>query len=113
MQLHHLALRTCDVERLVAFYRRVFDLLVVREGPHGSGRSVWLGLEHGVLMIEPAAEDEPLIDPRSLVFVAFRVDLARRAHIEARVTVEDRTEHTIYFPAPDGRHLAVATPPLL
>ncbi len=112
MELHHLALRTRDVERLVAFYRRVFDLLVVREGPHGCGQSVWLQLEHGVLMIEPAAEDEPSIDPQSLELVAFRVDLARRAEIEARVSVEARTEHTIYFRDPDGRRLAVSTHPL-
>jgi catechol 2,3-dioxygenase-like lactoylglutathione lyase family enzyme len=112
--LHHLALRTRNLDALAAFYRDWFGFQVVRDA---RPRSLWLGLEHGaVLMIEHAQEDEPAPDPRSLELLAFRSSLAERAGLRDRLLVEGmleaETEHTLYFRDPDGRRVALSSYPL-
>lgn len=114
MELHHVAFRTPDVTRLVAFYRDVLGLTAVRERP---GVSVWLAAGAAVIMCERMSPEEPRIDGGSLELVAFRVDEARRAEVEAAlaaasVPIEARTAHTSYFRDPDGRRVGVSTHPL-
>jgi catechol 2,3-dioxygenase-like lactoylglutathione lyase family enzyme len=109
MAIHHLALRTRDVDRLLAFYQQWFGLAVVRDM---RPRSVWLGLGAGVLMIELADEKEPAIALGSLELVAFRVTVEERQALRARVPLEAETEHTLYFRDPDGRRVAVSSYPL-
>lgn len=114
MSVHHLAFRTLDLPRALAFYRDVLGLHEVRRDGE---RSVWLELGHGVLMIERAADGEPAVPAGSLELVAFRVDEAERAATLSRlaaagVTVEEATAHTSYFRDPDGRRIAVSTHPL-
>lgn len=115
MRLHHLALRTRDVDALEAFYAGVLGLDCVRRD---GTRSVWLAIGDAVLMIERAEESEPPTDPRSMELVAFAAeDVAERDAIEARlrardVVVEARTAHTIYFRDSDGRRVGVSTYPL-
>ncbi|MCB9660356.1 MAG: VOC family protein [Polyangiales bacterium] len=110
MRLHHLALRTRDVPRLVAFYR---DVLGLAPWPTQAGNGVWLALDGAVLMIEAAQDDEPAPDPRGRDLMALAArdgDLARaRVHLRARgVTVEAETAHTLYFRDPDGRRVALS-----
>ena len=115
MRVHHLAFRTEDVDTLVAFYVRVFGFAIARTQRDDAGtRSVWLALEPppAVLMIERADEGEAGVPAGSLELVAFAVDRDEAAAIAARVEVEARTEHTLYFRDPDGRRLGVSTHPL-
>lgn len=105
MQIHHIALRTADPARLVAFYVDTLGLTVIRRQPHG----VWLALDGAVLMIEQAAPGEPTPDPASMRLLAFAVSEATRARIGARVEIEDRTAFTWYFRDPDGRRLGIST----
>lgn len=110
MRLHHLALRTRDVPRLVAFYR---DVLGLPPWPVQAGNGVWLALHGAVVMIEAAEDDEPEPDPRGRELLALAArdgDLARaRAHLRTHgVTVEAQTEHTLYFRDPDGRRVALS-----
>jgi catechol 2,3-dioxygenase-like lactoylglutathione lyase family enzyme len=107
--IHHLALRTHDVDRLLAFYQQWFGLTLVRDL---RPRSVWLGLGEGVLMIELANDGEPGIAEGSLELVAFRVTVAERQALRSRVALEAETEHTLYFRDPDGRRVAVSSYPL-
>jgi catechol 2,3-dioxygenase-like lactoylglutathione lyase family enzyme len=107
--IHHLALRTRDVDRLLAFYRAWFGLAIVRDM---RPRSVWLGLGEGVLMIEQAGEGEPGIEAGSLELIAFRVTVEERLGLRGRFVVEAETEHTLYFRDPDGRRVAVSSYPL-
>jgi catechol 2,3-dioxygenase-like lactoylglutathione lyase family enzyme len=114
MRLHHLALRTGDVERTLAFYREVFGLEIVRDT---RPRSVWLGLADGsVIMIEARGEGEPPVPPGSLELAAFRVGEAERARIRergrARGCFDGETAHTVYLRDPDGRRVGVSTHPL-
>ena len=47
--IHHLALRSADIEALAEFYGEVFDLAVVRDS---RPRSLWLGIgDEAVLML--------------------------------------------------------------
>ncbi len=113
MRLHHLAFRTRDVERLVAFYARVLGL---RETRDARPRSVWLGLEAAVLMIEAKAPDEPDPPPGSLELVAFAVDAEAKSAVRDRAEslgcYDGETAHTVYFRDPDGRRVGVSTYPI-
>jgi catechol 2,3-dioxygenase-like lactoylglutathione lyase family enzyme len=109
MVIHHLALRTRHVDRLLAFYQQWFGLTIVRDM---RPRSVWLGLGEGVLMIELAGETEPAIAQGSLELVAFRVTVEQRQALHSQLALEAETEHTLYFRDPDGRRLAVSSYPL-
>jgi catechol 2,3-dioxygenase-like lactoylglutathione lyase family enzyme len=115
MRLHHLALRTRDVDALEAFYVGLLGLSCVRRD---GTRSVWLAMGDAVLMIERADEIEPGPDSRSMELVAFAArDVAERDAIEGRlllrdVAIESRTAHTIYVRDPDGRRVGVSTYPL-
>jgi catechol-2,3-dioxygenase len=112
--LHHLALRTRELERLEEFYVGVLMLRVLRrDGPRGS---VWLGAGSVVLMLERASVEEPAVPAGSLDLVAFTASdtplASWRAHLEsAGVAVEGATEHTLYFRDPDGRRIGVSTFP--
>jgi catechol 2,3-dioxygenase-like lactoylglutathione lyase family enzyme len=108
--LHHLALRTHDVERLLAFYREWFGFEIARDL---RPRSVWLAIGQGVLMIE-RADDEPMIPAGSLELIAFRVSLEQREQMRVRLggALEAATEHTLYFRDPDGRRVGASSYPL-
>jgi catechol 2,3-dioxygenase-like lactoylglutathione lyase family enzyme len=112
--LHHLALRTRDIERLLAFYLRWFGLVVQRDA---RPRSVWLTLDPGaVLMIEQAEPTEPSVAAGSQELVAFAVTIGQRERLRealvAAALLEHETEHTLYFRDPDGRRVAVSSYPL-
>ena len=106
--LHHLALRTRDVARLVGFYRAVAGLEVARE----SERSVWLRAGETVVMIERAEASEPTVPAGSLELVAFRWDGTldgARAHLASLgITAEGETGFTLYFRDPDGRRVGLS-----
>ena len=112
--LHHLALRTRDVDRLLAFYQAWFGLPIARdERP----RAVWLELEpRAVLMIERAELTEPCVPVHSRELVAFAVAASEREQLRERLVqsgqLEGETEHTLYFRDPDGRRVGVSSYPL-
>lgn len=111
--LHHLALRTADLDALLAFYQRWFGLSLVRDL---RPRSLWLGLAgRAVLMLERAGQDEPPIPTGSLELVAFAASPEERRNVRARLLAEARleaeTEHTLYFRDPDGRRVALSSYP--
>jgi catechol 2,3-dioxygenase-like lactoylglutathione lyase family enzyme len=113
-RLHHIALRTRDVARLVAFYERWFQLRVVRDA---RPRSVWLGVgDDAVLMIETAEIHEPAPSLDSMELTAFAVSdeqrSALREDLESAGLLEGETRHTLYFRDPDGRRVGVSSYPL-
>lgn len=124
MRIHHLALRTGDVGRLVAFYAGVLGLdpheraSNARSGaPDREDRRAWLAIGDAVIMIEAREGSEPAVPDGSKELIAFTVTEAEREGWRARlakagVAVEARTEHTLYFRDPDGRRVAVSSYPL-
>ena len=109
-RLHHLALRTRDVDRLVAFYR---DVLQLPLWPRQAGNGVWLALDGAVLMIERAGDDEPAPSPNSRELLAMSapgddLPLARAHLAQHGVSIEAETAHTLYFRDPDGRRMALS-----
>ena len=114
LRIHHLALRTHDVERLAGFYT---DLLGLQEVRSSRPRSVWLGLADGaVLMVEARDEGEPAVPAGSLELFAFRVTAVRKRAIRAAAKVrgcfDGETESTVYLRDPDGRRVGASTHPL-
>lgn len=120
-RLHHLALGARDVERVAAFYRDLLGLAEVARhlAADGALRSVWLDLGGAVLMVERTGEP-----PRRVSGVGagpFLVALGfgpgerasrERALAAAGVSVESRTEHTLYFRDPEGNRVALSSYPL-
>lgn len=114
LEVHHLAIRTHDVEATAAFYKDVLGLVEVAS--RGSA-SIWLALAgDSVLMVERRAAGEPAIPAGSMELVAFRVSDSRKAEIravvKARGCYDGETDHTVYFRDPDGRRVGVSTHPL-
>jgi catechol 2,3-dioxygenase-like lactoylglutathione lyase family enzyme len=114
MRIHHIALRTRDLGRLVAFYGDLLGLETSKESP---GQSVWLDAGGTILMLERSSESEPDIGRGTQELIAFVVTPAERARFEARlassgVAIEARTEFTLYFRDPDGRRVGLSHYPL-
>ncbi|HEY2370186.1 MAG TPA: VOC family protein [Polyangiaceae bacterium] len=105
MKVHHVALRTRKLARVVRFYRDVLGLRVLRETPRGT----WLAMGSAILMIERAARNEPPIAPGTKEFLCFGVKTKRDvSRFKARLQIEDETEFTVYFRDPDGRRVGVS-----
>ncbi len=121
VRLHHLALGTANVARLVDFYRDQLGLREVARHDHddGSLRSVWLSLGSALLMIEPTEEA-----PRQVVgsgagpfLIALAVEDTARGPLEQRLLeagfpIESRSEWTSYLRDPDGNRIGISTYPL-
>jgi hypothetical protein len=119
--LHHLAVGTRRVELLARFYRDVLELREVERHLHADGslRSVWLDLGGALLMIE--LSEEP---PRHVEGVGagpFLIALAVSRHEQPRfeqqlaqagVTIESRTDWSVYARDPDGNRVALSAYPL-
>ncbi len=105
MRIHHVALRTRDLERLERFYCGVLGLIVVRRDD--ARGSVWLDAGGTVLMLERAAEGEPPVPAGTMDLVAFAVE--DKEMWRGRIAVEAETERTLYFRDPDGRRVAVSS----
>lgn len=110
MRVHHLALRTDDVEKLAAFYEAVVGLPVeARRLP----RSIWLRAGETLVMVERRAEGEPAVDGRSKELFAFSLRPNERAAAVSRlhaagVSLEEESDFTLYFRDPDGRRIALS-----
>ena len=114
LRVHHIALRTPNVDALCGFYKELLGLEEVRAD---RPRSVWLGLGDGaVLMIEARGANEPRVPPGSLELFALRVTEDRKLEVgtvaKARGCFDGETSHTVYLRDPDGRRVGVSTHPL-
>jgi catechol 2,3-dioxygenase-like lactoylglutathione lyase family enzyme len=113
MRIHHIALRTRDIESLVAFYAETLGLPVI----HRTGDSnAWLQAGEAIVMLEQAKDGEPGVPAGSLELVAFAVDPGELPAFEKRlaehgVRIEGRTGFTLYFRDPDGRRVGVSQYP--
>jgi len=119
--LHHLALGARNVERLAAFYTMAFGLREVgrQRDAEGTLRSVWLGLESAVLMIERTTQGRDTAPDMNagLFLIAFRIEPSERVDFESRLAAhacpaESSTEHTSYFRDPEGNRFAISSYPL-
>ena len=114
-RVHHLALRTGDIEALAAFYTEVFGLRVVRDARPAS---LWLALgESSVLMIEKRGPAEPAIGAGSMEMFALAATAQQKAVIRAealrRGCLDGETEHTVYLRDPDGRRVGASSYPFV
>lgn len=107
MRIHHLAFRTHDLARLVAFYVDVLGFTVTKE----TDRSAWLDAGGTILMLERADDGEAAIPYGSKELVAFAISPGEAATFVHRVAVEARTGSTVYFRDPDGRRIALSAYP--
>ena len=109
--IHHLALRTADVESLARHYEDVCKLPRLEERESGA---VWLAAAGVVLMLERSEPGESGPAAGCLDLLAFQLppgDTLERAGqrlAQRGVALESRTEFTLYFRDPDGRRNALS-----
>lgn len=109
--IHHLALRTGNVENLARHYEGVCKLprLEVQEGG-----AVWLAAAGVVLMVEQSDPGEAGPNAGSKDLLAFQLgsgDTLEKANARLAkegIALESRTEFTLYFRDPDGRRNALS-----
>lgn len=77
--MHHLALLTTDLDRWIAFYRRVFEAQVVMDLREEGLRHVFLDVGSGTLLhafrvpgVEMPAQDPPMLSRGRLDHIALR-----------------------------------------
>jgi catechol 2,3-dioxygenase-like lactoylglutathione lyase family enzyme len=105
VRIHHVALRTEDVDRLERFYAGVLGLAVLRRDE--ARGSVWLDAGGTVIMLERAERDEARVAAGTKELLAFGVD-DKEAWRGQVGPVEAETANTLYFRDPDGRRVAVS-----
>jgi catechol 2,3-dioxygenase-like lactoylglutathione lyase family enzyme len=113
MRIHHIALRTHDVARLVAFYAETLGLPIMNRT---GDTSAWLQAGEAIVMLERAEAGEPLIVPGTRELVAFAAEPGELPLFEQRlaaggIPLEARTAFTLYFRDPDGRRIGVSQYP--
>ena len=113
MRIHHVAFRTHDLERLVAFYCDVLAFTIARKQ---DDRSVWLDAGDAILMLERADDGEPAPPEGTKELVAFAIGADEHAFYTERldragVPIEASTASTIYFRDPDGRRVGLSAWP--
>ena len=109
MRIHHVAFRTKDLPRLLAFYTELLGFSVSRSTDSG----VWLDAGGAIVMLERASAEEPDVPPGSMEIVVFAMAPTERTSfvdgLAARgVAVEGETAFSIYFRDPDGRRLGLS-----
>jgi catechol 2,3-dioxygenase-like lactoylglutathione lyase family enzyme len=109
VRIHHLALRTRNLERLERFY---VDVLGLKVAKHDGARSVWLDADGTFLMLERATAEEPEVPQGSRELIALAIPLKKRAEYKERlewhgITIEDETVYTLYFRDPDRRRIGL------
>jgi len=117
LEVHHIALRSFDVDRLERFYAGLLGLEVVRRDDERG--SVWLRAGFALLMLERAEKAEAVAlraHGDSLELLAFAIDLQdqeswRRRLAQSSISVEAETAHTLYFRDPDGRRIGLSSYP--
>jgi glyoxylase I family protein len=119
--LHHLALGTRRVELLARFYCDVLELREVTRHLHADGslRSVWLDLGGALLMIELSLEPPRRVDgvgagPFLIALTVSREEQPRFEQKLARagVSIESRSDWSVYARDPDGNRVALSAYPL-
>ena len=113
VRIHHLALRTTDLERLGRFYTDVLGLSELRRDAE---RSIWLDAGGAIVMLERREEAEPGVVADSKELVCFAVspgehEAAKGRLARAGIAVEARTAYTLYFRDPDGRRVGLSSYP--
>ena len=113
MRIHHLAFRTTNLPALERFYVDALGLAVVARQEI---RSVWLDAGGTLVMLERADDGEAGYSADSRELVAFAIAPDACALYTGRlarsgVTIESRTEFTIYVCDPDGRRIGLSSYP--
>lgn len=109
---HHLALRVADVERARAFYSDLLGLRELRrfEDAGGALRSVWLGADPVVLMLETQLKGAgPVSGSAHVLALAVESLHEWEERLQAAgARIEDRTAYTLYLRDPDGHRVGLS-----
>jgi catechol 2,3-dioxygenase-like lactoylglutathione lyase family enzyme len=120
-RLHHIAIGALDVEHVAQFYREVFSLPELarhHDETAGTLRSIWLGVDDTILMIERATTQRGRVDGVGAgpFITVFRSTKDERTLLEERISssggrIEERTAFTSYTRDPEGNRVGFSTWP--
>lgn len=107
MRIHHVALRTANLQTLERFYAGTLGLPITRRGPS----SLWLEAGGTILMLEERDASEPKVDAETKELLCFAIKPDEHKRFAATIEIEARTDYTLYFRDPDGRRVGVSSYP--
>lgn len=116
LSVHHIALKTKNVEKLAEFYESLFSFHKIKDhfDEQGKLRSIWLKVESIILMIERQDESYIKVDsPSGLFLMSFKIEESEKESWRIRlaqnqVSVEEESNCTLYFRDLDGNRLALS-----
>lgn len=107
MRIHHIALRTANLDALERFYAGTLGIPITRRGPG----SLWLEAGGTILMLEERGASEPKVDAATKELICFAIAPDEHKRFAATIEIEARTDYTLYFRDPDGRRVGVSSYP--
>ena len=122
--VHHIAIKTHDLEGLTAFYVRTLGLREAkRHEDEGGLRSIWLECASAIVMIERSEMDggdrrgeDFRRDAPGFHLLAFHIDGAQREAWREHLRglghrIQDETAFTLYVQDPDGNRVGLSSWP--
>jgi catechol-2,3-dioxygenase len=116
--VHHIAIKSRDVDKVAAFYR---DVLGLRESARHLDdardlRSIWLESEGTLIMIERRTGDVQPPSDSGLFLLAFRIPPLERNAWKAKLqaaghAISQETQYTIYTSDPEGNRVGLSSHP--
>ena len=110
-RLHHLALRVADCERALAFYSGLRGLPEVRRLDEGGVlRAAWVAAGDAVIMLERVLRGAGPEQGSGHVLAFAAGDLRpwEERLAAAGVTIDDRTDQTLFLRDPDGHRVGLS-----
>ncbi|PIR26041.1 MAG: glyoxalase [Deltaproteobacteria bacterium CG11_big_fil_rev_8_21_14_0_20_42_23] len=116
LHLHHIALKTKQLEHLLPFYRDFLSLehLQDHRTENGTLRSAWFSLgENAILMLEQSEEMKKSENTSGWHLLSLAISKTERKVWktklqEQKILLEHETEYSLYFRDPEGNRLALS-----
>jgi len=110
VRIHHIALRVSDLAACRRFYAEILGLEPLESSSPPGFESVWFRTGDAVLMLERSLRGRGPERGSGHVLALEVTDLSswERRLASAGVTIDDRTERTLYVRDPEGHRVALS-----
>lgn len=119
MNIHHIAIKTQNLENLNQFYKKVFNFKEDQRwyDDNGKIRSIWLNMHSSLLMLEQAQSNPNQTKSDSKYggwhLLSFDIKLDERVNWknklnELGISLKQESSYSLFFEDPEGNRLALS-----